>query len=201
VAEDVRRLGGEGAPPWSGKSNLRVLRGTSDGRTEGPTPTRGCVGASRTLHVWRTFRCDIEDAEGVLEVEDRSGAGGCAGISTGSFYRLGGVSRSTAIWPRALSSHLCKRGNARLRGRGPRDGVALFWWCPQCSPIFCGPGPGDISTCGATLGCVMGAKRPRPGLISVRAPAAGQRLYLPDLFARLPIDGATTKDIRMHSAL
>jgi hypothetical protein len=41
---------------------------------------------------------------------------------------------------------------ARPGGHAPRDGVALFWWCPQCSPFFCGPGPGDISTCGATLG-------------------------------------------------
>src|SRR5829696_7683493 len=31
-------------------------------------------------------------------------------------------------------------------------GFAIFSWCPQCSPFFCGPGPGDISTCGAILG-------------------------------------------------
>ena len=57
-----------------------------------------------------------------------------------------------------------------------------------------------ISAPAGPLLVVMGAKRPRPGLIGVSALAAGQRLYPPDLFARLPIDGAT-KDIRMHSPL
>jgi hypothetical protein len=61
-------------------------------------------------------------------------------------------------------------------------------------PFSVGRAPGISAPAGPLL-VVMGAKCPRPGLISVRAPAAGQRLYPPDLFAPLPTHGAT-KDIR-----
>ena len=57
-------------------------------------------------------------------------------------------------------------------------------------PFSVGRAPGISAPAGPLL-VVMGAKRPRPGLISVRAPAPGQRIYPPDLFARLPTHGAT----------
>jgi hypothetical protein len=68
----------EGASPWDGESSLRLLRGTANGRTNGPTSPADVLGALREHFVSGGPFGVTQDTEGVLEVEDRSGAGDCA---------------------------------------------------------------------------------------------------------------------------
>ena len=64
-------------------------------------------------------------------------------------------------------------GSRPLGPGGCRGGVAVLWWCPHRSPLCVGRVPGLHQRLRDHTLVVMGAKRPLPGLFSVRIAAAG----------------------------
>src|SRR5215211_5972087 len=76
-----------------------------------------------------------------------------------------------------------RRGGTRPGGRGRHGGVAVFWWCPQCSPLFLWTRSRGMPQPAGPLSVVMGAKRPRLVLLSVRAAAARHHFQTLDFLA------------------